>query len=74
MSNCIIIRADEIKGSVDDVDGNPIDASYTNTIYYCKLHPDLGNTFLGEIELLCREKEPEIHKAEILKALGLEGV
>jgi DNA replicative helicase MCM subunit Mcm2 (Cdc46/Mcm family) len=66
-------RSDEIHGSVDDVDGNPIDASYTNTIYYCKLHPDVENVFLGEIELHCREKEPEIHKAEVLKALGLGG-
>jgi DNA replicative helicase MCM subunit Mcm2 (Cdc46/Mcm family) len=65
-------RTEEINGTVYDADENPTDATYTNIVYYCKLHAELGSTFLGEIELHCREKEPENHKAEILKALGLE--
>jgi hypothetical protein len=61
-------RSNEIHGSVFDHHGNVIDddKTYTNTVYYCKLHPDLGSTFLTEIELHCREKEPDIHKAAIL--------
>jgi hypothetical protein len=40
----------------------------TDTVYYCKLHPDnLGSTFLSAIENHCRDKEPDIHKAEILR-------
>jgi hypothetical protein len=37
-----------------------------NVVYYCKLHPELGSTFLTEIEFHCK-KEPDHHKAEILK-------
>jgi hypothetical protein len=40
----------------------------TDTVYYCKLHPELGSTFLTAIEIHCREKEPDIHKAKILFA------
>jgi hypothetical protein len=43
----------------------------TETIYYCKLHPDLGSVFLTEIELHCRQKEPEQHKAAILERVNL---
>ena len=64
-------RTEDIGGSVGDADGNLTDVTYTNTVYYCKIHPDLGSTFLGEIELHCIEKEPDIHKAEILRILGL---
>ena len=40
----------------------------TDTVYYCKLHPDMiPSTFVTQIELHCREKEPDIHKAEILR-------
>jgi hypothetical protein len=39
----------------------------TDTIYYCKLHPELGSIFLTEIELHCIQKEPDIHKSEILR-------
>jgi hypothetical protein len=52
--------------------GSMQDEMQLETIYYCKLHPDLGSTFLTEIELHCREKEPEIHRAEISRVLGLE--
>ena len=41
-----------------------------DTVYYCKLHPDLGSTFLAAIELHCRQKEPDIHKAEILTRIA----
>ncbi|MGA9151626.1 MAG: hypothetical protein WBZ36_13695 [Candidatus Nitrosopolaris sp.] len=41
----------------------------TDTVYYCKLHPDMiPSTFLQAIELHCR-KEPDIHKAEILRIM-----
>jgi len=33
------------------------------------LLPDLGSTFLSAIELHCREKEPDSHKAEIVRLL-----
>lgn len=39
----------------------------TDIIYYCKLHPELGSTFLTQVELHCRQKEPDIHRAEILR-------
>jgi hypothetical protein len=42
----------------------------TQTVYYCELHPDLGSTFLSQIELHCRQKEPEHHKAAILAKRG----
>jgi hypothetical protein len=42
----------------------------TDTIYYCELHPDLGSTFLSQIELHCRQSEPEHHKAAILAKRG----
>jgi hypothetical protein len=39
----------------------------TDTVYYCKLHPDMiPSTFLTQIELHCRQQEPERHKAAIL--------
>lgn len=38
----------------------------TQRIYYCELHPDLGSTFLSEIEFHCRQKDAESHKAAIL--------
>ncbi|MGA9153701.1 MAG: hypothetical protein WBZ36_24225, partial [Candidatus Nitrosopolaris sp.] len=41
----------------------------TETVYYCKLHPELGSTFLSQIELHCIQKEPEHHKAAILASL-----
>jgi hypothetical protein len=42
----------------------------TDTVYYCKIHPDrLGTTFLTAIENHCRD-EPDIHKAEILRLGG----
>jgi hypothetical protein len=42
----------------------------TDTIYYCKLHPDrLPTTFLSAIENHCRD-EPDIHKTEILRVLA----
>jgi hypothetical protein len=43
----------------------------TNTVYYCKLHPDLPSTFINAIENHCRDKEPDIHKAEILRVLAI---
>ena len=63
-------RTDEIPGNVVDNDGNVVDKiSYPNIVYYCKLHPDLGSTFLEEIELHCRQKEQDIHRAEILRIM-----
>jgi hypothetical protein len=44
----------------------------TETIYYCKLHPDLGSIFLSQIEIHCR-KESDIHKSEIIRLLKSEG-
>ncbi len=42
-----------------------------DTVYYCKLHPDMiPSTFLHAIELHCRQIEPDIHKAEILRIIG----
>lgn len=41
----------------------------TETVYYCKLHPELGSNFLTGIELHCIQKEPDIHKAQILRVL-----
>jgi hypothetical protein len=62
-----------MQGDVVDDDGNIVDKmNYTNTVYYCKLHPDLGNAFLGEIELHCREKEPDRHRTEIVRLLHLQ--
>ena len=60
-------RTDEMPGNVVDDDGNVVDKmGYPNTVYYCKLHPDLGSVFLEEIEFHCRQKEPEHHKTAIL--------
>ncbi len=38
-------------------------------IYYCKLHPDLGSTFLSQIELHCRQKDAESHEYAIIDAI-----
>jgi hypothetical protein len=42
------------------------DETEFETTYYCKLHPDLGSTFLTAIELHCRQKDPDSHKTAIL--------
>jgi len=63
-------RSDDITGDIIDKDENVVsESSYPNTIYYCKLHPELGSVFLGEIELHCREKEPDLHRTEILRLM-----
>ena len=40
------------------------------TIYLCKLHPEILNIDLGAVEHHCRYVEPEKHKAEILRLLS----
>jgi hypothetical protein len=36
-------------------------------MYYCKLHPEIQNIHLGDIEHHCKYKEPQVHKSEIQK-------
>jgi hypothetical protein len=42
---------------------------YRVSFYYCKLHPDIENTYLESIEHHCKFSNPEFHKSEILKFL-----
>ena len=35
--------------------------------YYCRLHPDIKNTYLESIEHHIKYKDPEAHKSELLK-------
>ena len=47
--------------------------NYKIPFYYCKLHPDIENAYLESIEHHCKYKEPDIHKAEIMRLLSREG-
>ena len=42
---------------------------YKIRFYYCKLHPSIENTYLETIEHHCKYKEPDKHKAEILRLM-----
>lgn len=45
----------------------------TDTVYCCKLCPDMiPSIFLQAVENHCRDKEPDVHKAEILRIIGGE--
>ena len=44
--------------------------NYKIPFYYCKLHPDIENAYLGSIEHHCKYKEPNVHKSEILRLLS----
>jgi hypothetical protein len=37
--------------------------------YYCKIHPEVWNIYIESIEHHCKYKEPDKHKAEILRLL-----
>lgn len=43
--------------------------NYKIPFYYCKLHPDIQNAYLETIEHHCKYKEPDKHKAEILRLM-----
>ena len=44
--------------------------NYEIPLYYCKLHPDIENAYLKTIEHHCKYKDPDKHKAEILRLLS----
>lgn len=41
--------------------------NYKIPFYYCKLPPNIENAYLETIEHHCKYKEPDKHKAEILR-------
>jgi MCM AAA-lid domain len=48
---------------------NPVIIVKGEGMYFCKLHPDVESTHLQTIEHHCKYKDPELHKAEILRLL-----
>jgi hypothetical protein len=44
----------------------------TGKLYYCKIHPKIKSPHLEVIEQHCKYKEPEKHKAEILRKINDE--
>lgn len=47
------------------------DYKTTTSIYFCKLHPDVKSIYLSSIEHHIKYKDPDIHKAEILRLMLL---
>jgi hypothetical protein len=49
----------------------PIIKNKGEEFYYCKLHPKVSSIHLDSIEQHCKYKDPDGHKAELLKHLSL---
>jgi hypothetical protein len=59
------------------IDKRPyINENGSDTLYFCKLHPNIENINLQSIEHHCKYNNPELHKSEILsethKRIALE--
>jgi hypothetical protein len=51
---------------------NPVIIVKGEGMYLCKLHPHVESTHLETIEHHCKYKDPELHKAEILRLLNIK--